>query len=175
MARRPKPFFHRGWWCTNAGGTRTKLARGRDSKAAAEDALLDLLAELRHQPARKTYPQLTVFDLAEKFLDWVQLHRSPATYADYRHWLKRWVNLHETKRAREVCAFDLEYWKQNLAQRGASNCTVNHALVAVQTCWSWGAEESSPASQCPPGGPEARRRGPGTDFYRQGLLGSPEE
>ena len=31
--RRPKPFFHRGWWCTNVGGTRTKLAKGRELTA----------------------------------------------------------------------------------------------------------------------------------------------
>jgi len=43
MPCRPKPFFHRGWWFTNTGGTRTKLAQGRENKDAAEDALLDLL------------------------------------------------------------------------------------------------------------------------------------
>jgi hypothetical protein len=45
MARHPKPFFHRGWWCTNVGGTRTKLAKGRENRDAADDARLDLLHE----------------------------------------------------------------------------------------------------------------------------------
>src|SRR5262245_851557 len=35
MPRRPKPFFHRGWWCTNVGGSRTKLVQGRENKNAA--------------------------------------------------------------------------------------------------------------------------------------------
>jgi hypothetical protein len=56
MPRRPTPFFHRGWWVTNTGGARTKLAQGRENKDAAEDALLDLLNELRRNPVRKTYP-----------------------------------------------------------------------------------------------------------------------
>jgi integrase len=30
MPRRPKPFFHRGWWCTNVGGSRTKAGIGPD-------------------------------------------------------------------------------------------------------------------------------------------------
>ena len=54
MPRRPKPFFHRGWWCSNVDGTGTKLAQGRENKAAAEEALLDLLTELRHHPEQKT-------------------------------------------------------------------------------------------------------------------------
>ena len=138
MPRRPKPFFHRGWWCTNTGGSRTKLALGRENKNAAEDALLDLLNERRQHPDRKTYPQLTVLDLCEKFLDWVELHRSHDTYDDYQDWLNKWVKLHGTRRAREVRALDLEEWKAALVQPGVSPWTVNHAVIAVKTCWSWG-------------------------------------
>jgi hypothetical protein len=36
-------------------------------------------------PDCKTYPQLTTRDLSDKFLDWVELHRSADTYHDYRH------------------------------------------------------------------------------------------
>jgi integrase len=138
MPRRPKPFFHRGWWCTNVGGSRTKLAQGRENKDAAEDALLDLLNELRQHPDRKTYPQLTVLDLCEKFLDWVELHRSADTYDDYRDWLARWVKLHGSTRAREIRALDLEEWKAALAKKHLSPWTVNHGVIAVKTCWSWG-------------------------------------
>jgi integrase len=138
MPRRPKPFFHRGWWCSNVGGSRTKLAQGWENKSAAEDALLDLLNEQRQHPDRKTYPQLTVLDLCEKFLDWVELHRSEDTYDDYRDWLNRWQKLHGTTRAREIQADDLEAWKQALAKQELSPWTINHAIVAVKTCWSWG-------------------------------------
>ncbi len=119
-------------------GTRTKLAQGRENKAAAEDALLDLLNERRHYPDRKTYPQLTVRDLCDKFLDWVELHRAPDTYDDYRDWLKKWVKLHGTTRARDIQALDLEEWKQKLAKQDLSPWTVNHAIISVKTCWSWG-------------------------------------
>jgi integrase len=138
MPRRPKPFFHRGWWKTNVGQPQTKLAKGRENKAAAEDALLDLLNERRQHPDRKPYPQLTVEDIGEKFLDWVQLHRSEDTYDDYRDWLNKWVKLHGPRRVRDIRALDLEEWKQQLAGRGLSHWTVNHAIVAVKTCWSWG-------------------------------------
>ena len=137
MPRRPKPFFHRGWWVTNVGGIRTKLAQGRGSKAAAEDALLDLLREQR-TCERRPCVQLTVRELCDSFLDWIELHRAAATYTDYRRWLREWVTLHGAERAREIRAIDLEDWKQQLAGRLRAPTSINHAIVAVKTCWSWG-------------------------------------
>jgi hypothetical protein len=67
--RRAKPFFHRGWWCSNVGGTRTKLAQGREYKSAAEDALLDLLGEMRHRTdkgkAQETRPTAELAGMME--------------------------------------------------------------------------------------------------------------
>ena len=140
MPRRPKPFFHRGWWCTNVGGSRTKLAKGRDGRAAAEDALLDLLQELRSSANGRTYPQLTVADLCEQFLDWVEVHRSKATYEDYRRWLKKWRDLHGNRRAREVRKLDLEQWKISLAEDYPSSSSINHHIKAVKACWGWATE-----------------------------------
>jgi integrase/recombinase XerD len=68
----------------------------------------------------------------------VQLHRSQDTYDDYHDWLDRWQKLHGTRRAREIQADDLEEWKQALAKQDLSPWTINHAVVAVKTCWSWG-------------------------------------
>lgn len=75
--------------------------------------------------------------MCEKFLDWVELHRSPDTYADYRVWLNKWVKLQGKQRAREIHAPDLEEWKAALVKARFSPCTVNHAIIAVKTSWSW--------------------------------------
>jgi hypothetical protein len=88
MPRRTKPFFHRVWWCTNVGGTRTKLAQGRENKDADEDALLALHNERRLHP---------VEEVADKFLDWIELHRAPDTYDDYWDWLDEWVKFHGSR------------------------------------------------------------------------------
>ncbi len=140
MPRRPKPFFHRGWWCTNVGGSRTKLAQGRDGRAAAEDALLDLLQELRTSANRKTYPQLTVFDLCDQFLDWVEVNPAKATDEDYQRWLNKWQKLHGKRRAREIRKLDLEESKTTLAGHYPSNSSINHHIKAVKACWSWAVE-----------------------------------
>jgi hypothetical protein len=47
VPRRATPFFFQGARYTNAGGSRTKLAVGRENSQAAEDALLDHLSNLR--------------------------------------------------------------------------------------------------------------------------------
>ncbi len=138
MPRQPKPFFHRGWWVTDVGGQRTKLAEGKPNRKEAVQALRELLANSAYAPQGKTTPQLAVWELCEKFLDWVEIHRAEKTFADYKDWLGRWVKEHGKRRAREIRSLDLEGWKTDLKQRGLSNCTVNHAIVAVKTCWSWG-------------------------------------
>lgn len=142
MSRRPKPFFHRGSWWTNAGGRRTRLAKGRNNRKRAEAALIDLLKSLKDQPAptepdRLTGLAVTVSDLCERFLAWVKLHRSEATHADYSYWLGRWEAAHGPESAAAVQALDLKSWKGQLAQTGVSAWTVNHAIVTVKVCWSW--------------------------------------
>lgn len=133
-----------------AGGVRTSAdparnsPRGGENRDAAEDALIDLLQRRRQAPAGKPVPQITVRDLCDKFLDWVELHRSPDTYDDYRDWLNRWQKLHGQKRAWDIRSLDLEDWKAELAKENPSPWTVNHAVVAVKTCWSWAIKQEPP-------------------------------
>jgi integrase len=139
MPRQPKPFFHRGWWVTDVGGTRTKLAQGHENRKQAEQAFHEMLAKASYGPgAAKTVQQIAVWELCEQFLDWVEIHRSPQTFTDYKTWLKRWVVLHGRRLARDIRPLDLEQWKASLVKAGRKPCTVNHAIVAVQTCWNWG-------------------------------------
>src|SRR5262245_6475321 len=138
MPRRAKPFFHRGWWVTDVGGQRTKLAQGRENRKQAEQAFHEMLAKASYSPEAKTVQQVAVWELCEQFLDWVQIHRAEKTFSDYHDCLSRWVKLHGKKLARDVRPLDLEQWKADLLKSGKKPCTVNHAIVAVQTCWNWG-------------------------------------
>jgi integrase len=138
MPRQPKPFFHRGWWVTDVGGERTKLAAGRANRKQAVDELRQLLAKVEYAPEHKTLRQLAVWELCDQFLDWVKIHRAEKTYSDYHDWLTRWVKLHGKRRARDIRPLDLEKWKAALVEKELKPCTVNHAIIAVQTAWSWG-------------------------------------
>ena len=138
MPRQAKPFFHRGWWVTDVGGTRTKLAHGRENRKQAEQAFHEMLAQADYKPEAKTVQQVAVWELCEQFLDWVKIHRAEKTFTDYHDQLKRWVKLHGKRLARDIRPLDLEQWKATFVKVGKKPCTVNHAIIAVQTAWNWG-------------------------------------
>lgn len=65
-----------------------QACQGPREQARCRGPLIELLQEQRNGTTTKTYPQLTVRDVADKFLDWVELHREAATYENYPRWLK---------------------------------------------------------------------------------------
>lgn len=137
MPRQPKPFFHRGWWVTDVGGQRTKLAQGRANRKQADIVFHDMLSKVDYSASGKTVPQVAVWELCEQFLDWVKIHRAAKTFSDYHDWLARWIKLNGTRLARDIRPLDLEQWKATLVKSGLKACTVNHAIIAVQTAWNW--------------------------------------
>jgi integrase len=138
MPAQPKPFWHRGWWKTDLGGRRTNLVRGpndRKTRTLAKEALKKLLEK---PPEERAVEQLAVWELCEQFLDWVELHRSEKTFTDYHTCLSRWVGLHGKRPVNSIKQLDLEHLKTALVKEGYKPCSVNHYVVAVQTCWNWG-------------------------------------
>jgi integrase len=119
------------------GGVRTKLAQGRRNRKQAEQAFHEMLAAADFAPEGKTVQQLAVWETCDKFLEWVEIHRSKETFKDYHFWLTRWVKLHGKRPARDIRPLDLEHWKAALVKSGKKPSTVNHAIISVQTCWNW--------------------------------------
>jgi integrase len=103
----------------------------------AKQAFHELLAKGNYAPEGKTVQQLAVWEVCDQFLEWVETHRAEKTFADYHDCLSRWVKLHGKKTARDIRPLDLEKWKTDLVKSGLKPCTVNHAVIAVQTCWNW--------------------------------------
>lgn len=118
MPRQAKPFFHRGWWVTDVGGQRTKLAQGSENRKQTEQAFHEMLAKVAYAPEAKTVQQVAVWELCEQFLDWVKIHRAEKTFSDYHDWLQRWVKLHGKRPARDIRPLDLEQWKATLVKSG---------------------------------------------------------
>ena len=87
MPRPAKPFLHRNWRVTDVGGRRTKLAHGWENRKQAEQAFHELLTKASYAPEGKSVQQVAVWELADQFLDWVRIHRSEKTFADYHDWL----------------------------------------------------------------------------------------
>lgn len=136
MARQPKPFPYRGWWRTKVGGKLTKLAPLTEPRKTAVTILRELL--LKRDQGLKSATALAVWELCDQFLDFVKLNRADRTFEFYKERLEPWVALHGKELARNLTALDLERWKAELVKQGYAPFTVNHGIVAVQTCWNWG-------------------------------------
>lgn len=154
MPRTPKPFFWRGGWYTDFGGRRTLLATGKHNKGAADDALL----ALRHQNALqdgKSYPDLTVLQLVDLFLDAVKVEKSVHTYADYQRWLHEFAKQHGNRRVRDITRLMTQQFKNEWSikeykpGKPYKPKTINHALIGLKRCWNWGIDTGLVAPPSP--------------------------
>ncbi|MGA2497466.1 MAG: hypothetical protein ABSH20_06980 [Tepidisphaeraceae bacterium] len=76
MSRPNKIWFRRdtGWWMVTLGGTKLRLAQGRENKKAAEQRFHELKAV---SPQAPEVPTARVADIIEAFLNWAERHLSP--------------------------------------------------------------------------------------------------
>jgi integrase len=133
-----------------------------------------MLAKASYGPeSTKTVQQVAVWELCDQFLDWVEIHRSEQTFTDYKTWLGRWVGMHGRRLARDIRSLDLEQRKMSLVKAGRKPCTVNHAIIALQTCWNWGVRNeiltSNPLVRVEKLHAEGRRRVMTSDEFREML------
>jgi integrase len=118
------------------------LARGKHNKSAAEDELL----RLRHQRSLqdgKSYPDLTVLQLIDLFLDAIKAEKTGYTYSDYSRWLHEFALAHGHRKARDITKLMVLQFKNTWATREYKPGkiykpkTVNHALIGLRRCWNW--------------------------------------
>lgn len=68
----PKPWFNKqtGWWCTDLGGTRSKLARGKDQKKEARAKFHALMQECEVNLHPDAGPRIvSVPSILDEYLD----------------------------------------------------------------------------------------------------------
>ena len=127
----PKPFFRkpRGLWYVQVAGKQPNL--GPDREAAF------CYPELMAKPATVPVPARTgdaVAVLCDRFLEWVQRHRSAATYEWYRYRLQRFVERYPDLTADELRPYHVEQWVDGytLAQTSRRNY-----FRSVKRCLHW--------------------------------------
>lgn len=100
MARHPRPWFReaRNGWFVTLNGVQHNL--GSDKKAA-----FARFYELMRQPKTKKVSVETVAAVADVFLEWVQIERSPDTYEWYRYRLQRFCERYPRLRISELKPF----------------------------------------------------------------------
>jgi integrase len=142
MPRKPRPFLVGDNWCTDAGGKRTVLARGRQNEKQAL-AALDALLERREEAARQgaTDPDITVGRLVDLFLDDVQATRAAKTYHTTRYLLGLFRSGRVKLPARLVRKADVLQLRNRLLERHAAN-TVRGVVGVVGRLYAWASREA---------------------------------
>jgi len=133
MARRPKPWFRkaRNCWFVTIDGTQHNL--GPNKKEA-----FDQFHELMSQPQRARVPSQSFAALADKFLEWVQRKRSPATYEWYRYRLERFVQKFPELQARDLRPHHVEAWVDDYDFSVTSR---RNYMRTVKRCLNWSVKQ----------------------------------
>lgn len=128
--KQPKPFFRKYTqsWYVQFGKKQINL--GRDKKAAWEQ-YHELMA------SRKTINgTATAASFFEAYLDWLQKHRSPATYRSATHYLSSFVRfIGKRKQLRRITADQVEEW---LVGTKWASTTQSDGISHLNRAFAWG-------------------------------------
>ena len=140
MARKAKPWFYRqtGWWMTWLDGKKTKLAKGRKNKAAAQDRLEELKVQSRMNPPSDN-PAQTVASVIETYQDFEGKRLKDSTMRVRSPYLQSFAEAHGWRPVSECTPLHMKEWL-NSHPNWKSDWTKNGALRNVQVCFNWGVQ-----------------------------------
>ena len=143
------------YWYTEAGGP-TYFGNIDDvSYTNAKRLFADHIESLQDDKKDAKVNGFTAGDLLDLFLDWIEKHRSHATYTTRRIYCSRFVNFKvgDTQIGRlpanKVTASDLEAFLGQMGKDGFDPQTLLHAETSIRHCWNWGTKHPSPTPYLP--------------------------
>lgn len=133
MARPRKPWFRKSnkRWYVECNGKQVNL--GPDRKEAFR-LFHEMMAQPEPQPVRRT-TSITLPELVDHFVEWVQRNRAPDTYEWYRYRLERLCRAHPRATAEGLKPFQVEEWVNGYELSVTSR---RNYFRAVKRCFKWG-------------------------------------
>ena len=156
MPHYPKPFFRkdRQLWYVQLDGRQINLGPDR---AAAFAQYRDLMAEPKPAPVVTAAAGQFVVVLCDKFLDWVERHRSAGTYQWYWWRLQSFARRYPKLTIDELRPYHVQEW---IDAQTISPTTQRNCIRAVKRAIKWARQqgyiESSPLTELE--APSAERR-----------------
>lgn len=137
MSRPNKLWFRKSnkRWYVWHGGKQVNL--GPDK----EEALLQfhaLMAQPKDQRAVPKTPEISLVELADCFLDWVQRRRAPDTYEWYRHRLERLCRKYPQMMAKSLKPYHVDDWVGDYV---LSQTSQRNYLRAAKRCYRWAKQQ----------------------------------
>jgi integrase len=150
---RKKKIGKATYWFTKAGGEtylgNVEAVPYSEARRLFNEHLASIVPRLN--PSKGT--GLTVGELMDLFLDWIQKNRSERTYSTRKTYCSRFgsfrVGSNQTKLAdlpaTRVKGADLEAWLDHLdKEMGLGPQTRRHAETSIKHCWNWACKHPSP-------------------------------
>lgn len=133
MARPRKPWFRKSnrRWYVEVNGKQVNL--GPDRKEAHR-RFHELMAqpELARTPPRTH--RISLVEIVEHFLEWVQKHRAPDTYGWYQYRLERLCKAYPSLEAADLKPFMVQEWVNGYTLSVTSQ---RNYLRSVKRCYKW--------------------------------------
>lgn len=137
MARPRKPWFRKSnkRWYVEFQGKQVNL--GPDKKAALQH-FHELMAQPEPDRSAPRTGTISLPELVDQFLDWVQRNRAPDTYEWYRYRLERLCRLHSTTTAERLKPYHVEQWVNSYELSITSR---RNYFRAAKRCYRWGKKQ----------------------------------
>ncbi|MEM9940721.1 MAG: tyrosine-type recombinase/integrase [Planctomycetota bacterium] len=133
MPREPKPYYRKAqkrWVCT-INGTRVTLGK---TKAEA----MVKFHQLMLKPHLVSSEISTIYQLSQTYLDWVEQHRKPGTYANHRRYLKSFVeSIGKSMKIGSLRKHHILSW----AETKGTTTSQNDAISVVLRMFNWAVEQ----------------------------------
>jgi integrase len=93
---------------------------------------------LSSQSGTSATPSLSLSALRDKYLDWLQRHRSNALHREAKRHLQRWCDSVGNREALAIAGADLEAFQDALAGNGHARMYVKKHVTSVRACFNKG-------------------------------------
>lgn len=124
-------------WCTDIGGRRQMLAKGRSNRPAAVTKLKALLEEQRL--LAEVNGVISVARLCEEFLADAEQHLERSTYESYQYGCQKFVNLFGPRPAHTIEPLDVDRFSIGL-KKTLNDSSRGIVLRSVLRCFNWGVQ-----------------------------------
>jgi integrase len=132
-------------WCTDIGGSRRVLAKGKANKTLAQEKLRDLLEEQRL--LADVNGAITVAALCEAFVDDAEENLAERTHESCNYACQKFIDCKQPKvgtlgvrAAHTIRPQDIAHFRRSLERLGPTSQAI--VLRSIQRCFNWGVEEN---------------------------------
>ena len=142
------------YWYTQSGGENYFGNVTEVSHSEAQKLFVSHLKSVLNENRRRNV--LTVAELMEHFLEWIEAHRSDRTYDQRRrdcNWFGNFVvggRRIADLPADRIKAADLEAWLKHRRKKGDADQTIYHRETSIRHCWNWATKYPSPTPYLSP-------------------------